>query len=204
MVGLGLVGQLTAQLYRLAGNFVIGWDPVGFRRETARECGIHATVAVGDEDQVAVTRSFTRGYGLDAAVIAYGGEATETVRKLTESMKCSLDGHPMGRIVIVGGARFEYESALTNLDLRRAARTGPGYHDKEWEFGADYPPVFMRWTTRSNLELCMRLIAEGRLGVDALTTHTMPLTHVDEQISAALDDPDGMLGVVFTGSGSPL
>ncbi len=197
VIGLGLVGQLAAQLYRLAGNFVIGWEGIPFRRELAHRCGIDATVAVGDEDVVEVTRRFTRGYGLDAAVIAYGGDADETVEKLEQSMKCSPDGHPMGRIVVVGTPRFAYTSTLTNIDLRRASRTGPGYHDEPWEFGPDYPPVFMRWTTRTNLALCMRLIAEGRLDVDALTTHTIPLAQADEGISKAIEDPDAMLGAVF-------
>ena len=198
VAGLGLVGQLTAQLYHLAGNFVIGWEPVAFRREVARGWGIDAAVDIGDE--VAATDEFTGGQGLDAAVIAYGGNADETLVRLTESMKCSPDGHPMGHIIVVGGARFECPATPTNLDIRRAGRTGPGYHDEEWEYGADYPPVFMRWTTRTNLALCMKLIAEGRLKLDALTTHTIPLSQVDEDITAALEQPDEMLGVAFVQS----
>ena len=55
----------------------------------------------------------------------------------------------------------------------------------------------MRWTTRTNLELCMRLIAEGKLNVDHLTTHTIALDQVDEQITRIIDRPDDILGVVF-------
>ena len=104
----------------------------------------------------------------------------------------------MGRIVVVGGTRFDYTSSLTNIDIRRASRTGPGYHDEDWETGPAYPRVFMRWTTRTNLELCMRLIAERRLDVDVLTTHTIPVADVEEGIEAAIGRPDEMLGVVFT------
>jgi len=46
----------------------------------------------------------------------------------------------------------------------------------------------------------MRLIAEGRLNVDALTTHRIPLERVDEGISAIIDDPDSILGVAFVRS----
>ena len=42
-----------------------------------------------------------------------------------------------------------------------------------------------------------RLIAEGRLNVDALTTHTIALTDVDAGVSAIIGDPDRILGVVF-------
>jgi len=88
-------------------------------------------------------------------------------------------------------------SNTTNIDIRRSSRTGPGYHDEAWEYGPAYPPVFMRWTTQSNLQLCLRLISEGRLNVDCLTTHTVPLEKARTAVDEMMQDPDGILGVVF-------
>ena len=205
VVGLGVVGQLTAQLHMLAGNRVIGWDTVPFRTEIARKWGIDATVTVGPEDPVARTREFTDGYGLDGGAIAFGGEASKAVQTLVECMKRAPDLHVTGTIVVVGLAQFTYSdheaAGVTNIDIRSAMRTGAGYHDEDWEFGSVYPPVFMRWTTTTNLELCMRLVAEGKLDVDTLITHVIPFNNVDEGISEALEDPDSMLGVVFTQDG---
>ena len=198
IVGLGIVGQLAAQLFQMAGNYVIGWDTIGFRLETARRWGIHATAHVGKEDPEEVSKEFSRGYGLDGAVLAFGGDGNSAVESLEKCMKVSPDGHPMGRIVVVGGTNFDYTATLTNIDVRRASRTGCGYHDEAWEYGPAYPPVFMRWTTQTNLQLCMRLIEEGKLNVDVLTTHRIPLMNVDEGISAIIDDPDALLGVLFT------
>ena len=56
----------------------------------------------------------------------------------------------------------------------------------------------MRWTTRTNLELTARLIGERKLRVSALTTHTIPMDRVEQDTPALLDDPDRVLGVVFT------
>ncbi|MXY80000.1 MAG: zinc-binding dehydrogenase [Chloroflexi bacterium] len=205
VVGLGVVGQLTAQLHMLAGNRVIGWDTVPFRTEIARKWGIDAAVTVGPEDPVARTREFTGGYGLDGGAIAFGGEASKAVQSLARCMKRTPDGHPVGPIVVVGLARFAYldheAAGETNIDIRSAMRTGPGYHDEAWESGAAYPPVLVRWTTTTNLELCMRLIAEGKLDVDTLITHVIPFADADAGISHALEDPDRMLGVVFTRDG---
>ena len=47
----------------------------------------------------------------------------------------------------------------------------------------------------------MRLIAEGKLDVDSLITHAIPFADADAGISHALEDPDRMLGVVFTRDG---
>ena len=197
IAGLGLVGQLTARLFQIAGHFVIGWDTVPLRCKIAKRWGIDATADPRKADLVAETRSFTGGLGLDAAVVAFGGDANAAMKNIEASMKISPDGHPMGRVVMVGNPQFQYTGSMTNIDIRRASRTGPGYHDPVWEKGVDYPPVFMRWTTRTNLALCLRLIAEGRLNVDVLTTHTVPLQDVEKRIAAMLGKPDDILGVVF-------
>jgi len=197
VVGLGLVGQLTAQLHQLAGNYVIGWDTIAFRTEIARKWGIHARAVLGQTDEVKASYLFTGGRGLDIGVLAFGGGANQAVESLENSLRRLPDGHPVGRIVVVGGARFSYKSTLTNVDIRRASRTGPGYHDPAWEVGPDYPPGLPRWTTRTNLQLCMRLIVEGKLNVDCLTTHVIPLADVDAGISAIIYGPDKILGVVL-------
>jgi threonine dehydrogenase-like Zn-dependent dehydrogenase len=199
VIGLGLVGQLTAQLYQLAGTYVMGWDKIPFCTEIAQRWGIDATAVVGVEDEIAATKAFTRGQGLDAAVFAFGGDGNQALESTRACLKCAPDGHPYGRIVVVGLSHFNWAPGfpMTNIDIRQASRTGPGYHDDHWETGPGYPPVFMRWTTRTHLELCMRLIAEGKLNVDALTTHIVPLHDVDAAILAIIGEPDKILGVVF-------
>jgi len=197
VLGLGVVGQLTAMLYKLAGNLVMGWDMIPLPIKIARGWGIDGTALLGVDDEVEATKAFTRGQGLDAAVFAFGGNGDEALEKTTQCMKLAPDGHHMGTIVVVGGASFTYPSRTTNLNIHKASRTGPGYHDEVWEYGNPYPPVFMRWTTRTNLELCMRLIAEGRLDVDCLTTHTIPLEDVEARIAGIIEEPDSILGVVF-------
>ena len=197
VVGLGLLGQLTARVYQLAGSYVIGWDTIARRREIADAWGIDAVVDSGREDEVEATLAFTGGRGLDAAVLAFGGDGTEAVAKLTRCMKLSPDGHQMGQITVVGGTSIDLPATLWNVDVRRSSRTGPGYHDDAWERGGTYPPVFVRWTTQTNLELCMRLIAEGKLDVDCLTTHRIPLERAEEEVAAIIDEPDEILGLVF-------
>ena len=199
VVGMGLLGHLTGQLFRLSGCYVIGWDSIPQRLETARRWGIDAVCNITEEDPAEATRAFTGGFGLDGAMVAFGGDGNAAIQALQRSLKVSPDTHQMGRIVVVGNASFAWPfDASANAEIRHAGRTGAGYHDEKWEYGTPYPPVFMRWTTRTNLELCMRLIREGRLDVDCLTTHTIPFDDVDAQITAALESPDDMLGVIFT------
>ena len=198
VVGLGIVGQITAQFLTLAGTYVIGWETIPLRTRIARQNGIAATVSPVKEDAVAATNRFTGGHGLDGAVFAFGGDGTKAMEQMLNCMKLSPDTHRMGRVVVVGATRFPLPRSGSNMDYRMSGRTGPGYHDDPWEVGADYPPVFMRWTTRTNLALCIRLIGEGRLNVDRLTTHRIGLNSVDEGIQKAIRDPDKVMGVVLT------
>lgn len=199
VVGLGLVGQFTCQLARLAGCHVIALDQLSMRLEKAKACGLERGVNVKDEDPIVVAPVFSRGYGLDGAVIAFGGDGTQAFVTLTKMIKKSPDTHLMGRIVIVGGARIEHNfaAALGNLDVRSAARTGPGYHDEAWEHGADYPGVFIQWTTRRNMEECLVFMDSGGLLVDPLITHRVALDDAPEACEDLIQHPDRALGVVF-------
>lgn len=197
IVGLGVVGQLTAQLFQLAGQYVIGWDLIGRRVDLAKRCGIGETCLVGQEDPTEKSLAFTGGFGLDAGVVAIPGEATKAIGDLERAMKVSSDGHKTGVITIVGGIHFDYNAETTNIDYRRASRTGPGYHDSAWEEGRDYPPVYMRWNTRTNVNLCLRLIAEGKLKVDPVITHHVDIEKCEQTIADIVDSPEDILGVVF-------
>ena len=199
VVGLGLVGQFACQWGRISGCHMIGLDQLPMRLEVAASCGLLRGVNIGAEDPVEVSQVFTRGYGLDGGVISFGGDGTPAFITLTKMMKKAPDTHLMGRVVIVGGARIEHNfaSALGNLDVRSAARTGPGYHDEAWEHGADYPPVFMQWTTKRNLEECLGFMSSGDLKVSPLITHRVALDDAPDACEALIQNPNSALGVVF-------
>ena len=200
IVGLGVVGQIAGRLAQLGGMYVMGWDLSAFRCEIARKFSCHDTTLVGEEDTGEKGKAFTRGFGFDMAVMAFGGDGTQALMSVRDVMKVTPDGHQMGRICIVGGvkAQTSWGSTLGNLDLRCCARTGPGYHDEPWERGESvYPMVFMRWTTRTNMEYCLRLMADGDLDVKAITTHTLPLAKISEAVDAHVERPNETIGTVL-------
>ena len=193
VVGLGLVGQLTAQLHQLAGNKVIGWARNQHQIDAARKWGINKVIDTKTQDPVTESRNFTKGYGLDAIVLAFAGPSGEAWKQCCDCLKKTPDGHLMGRVVIVGGAAVDITWIPANIDIRIAARTGAGYHDDNWELGQDYPPVFMRWTTQTNLELCMELLSEGKVNTEALTTHRVLLENAEKEVDGIIQNPDSIL-----------
>ena len=136
---------------------------------------------------------------MDCGIIAFGGDGTEAFKMIRQMLKCAPDTHKMGRIVIVGGAHISHAFAagLGNVDVRSSARPGPGYHDEEYERGKDYPPVFVEWTTKRNLEESLRYVAEGKLKVKPLITHEYPLDKAGEACEKLIQTPNEALGVVL-------
>jgi threonine dehydrogenase-like Zn-dependent dehydrogenase len=199
VMGLGLVGQLTAQLAQLCGCHAMGVDRLPLRTRIGRQVGIERVVLATEEDPVAAAALFSGGYGIDFGVIAFGGDANTAFEQVRDSLKLSPDGHRMGRVVIVGGARIShlFAAGLGNVDVRSSARTGPGYHDQAYELGAPYPPVFVPWTTQRNLTECLRAVACGRLQVRPLLTNEFPLSDIGAAVDALVDSPDQALGVVL-------
>lgn len=200
VVGLGIIGQFAAQLARLNGAYVMALDRLPLRLDVARRGGAHRVVNGAEEDAVAVAREFSRGYGLDCGLLAFGGEGTAMFQQVVAMLKVSPDTHQMGRVVIVGGTTIthRFAASLGNVDVRSAARTGPGFLDREWEHGRDYPPVFVRWTTQRNLEEILLLLAAGSLDIQSSITHRFPLDEAPAACDLLIDHPEETLGVVLT------
>ncbi len=199
VAGLGVVGQFAAQLARISGCSVMAFDIVPERLEMAAHCGADRTLNPLEEDPEAAAREFTRGYGVDCAVMAFGGDGTEAFKQILSMMKLSPDTHRMGRVVIVGGLQIThgFAAAIGNVDLRSAARTGPGFLDDEYEHGADYPPVFVRWTTQRNLEEILLMTAAGKLDIKSFITHEFPIDRAPEACELLIEHPEQAVGVVL-------
>lgn len=199
VLGLGIVGNLAAQLYRLSGARTLGWESIGFRAEIARRCGIVSVTDFLKEDAVAVSKEFAAPCGMDFALFAFGGNGEKAFEDIKKCMKVSADGHAMGRIVLVGGCRVPVDggAASGNLDILASSRTGAGYHDHAWEYGKDYPSAFVQFTTQRNARELIRLISEKRLLVDPMTTHRIRIGNVAEAGDLLIGHPDKALGVIL-------
>ena len=199
VIGLGIVGQISVQLGAVSGAHVAAMDRLASRLAIAEHGGAELLVGA-DDDAAERVRRFSRGYGLDCALIAFGGDATGVVKMIAGMMKLAPDSHRMGRLGIVGGAQFQTEGwpvAVGNMDIRPSSRPGPGYHDEAWEHGRDYPPVFVQWHTRRQMEECLRLAEVGKLDFEMLITHRLPLDDFAEGAETLVSDPASALGVVL-------
>lgn len=199
ILGQGIVGNLSSQLYQLSGARVLGWESLSLRREKSALCGVK-TIDFLKEDAVELTKAFAAPYGLDFALFAFGGDGEKAFMDIKNCMKVSADGHAMGNIVLVGGCRVGVDggAASGNLNICVSSRTGAGYHDPEWEYGKDYPAAFVQFTTKRNAVELINLMAEKRLLTEPLTTHRLPLEKIGEAADMLIAHPDQALGMILT------
>lgn len=198
VLGLGIVGNLCCQLSTLSGARVIGWEGVQSRIEIAKECGIENCIDINNQDAVELSKAFAP-WGLDFAFLAFGGNASNALQDVMKAMKVSADGHAMGRIVLIGGCIVEIGGGAYsgNLDFQASSRTGPGYHDKDWEYGRDYPAAFVQFTTQRNLHEIITLSVEKKLLLDQMITHRMPLEDVGKAADLLINHPDQAMGIIL-------
>ena len=199
VIGLGLVGQLTVQILKAAGCRVLGIDLDRRMCELARQSGIDA-VAVGDEEARGACGALSGGRGADSIIITAGSKSDGPIELAAELAR------DRGRVVVVGLVGLNIprnEFYHKELELRLSRSYGPGRYDPQYEEkGVDYPIGFVRWTEKRNMEEFLRLLADGKINTDALTTHRFKIEHANDAYDAILGksgDAEGALrcGVVL-------
>lgn len=200
VLGQGIVGNIAAQLCQLSGARVLTWESMRFRTTLAKKCGLAHSVNFLKNDATAASKEFAAPYGMDFAIMAFGGDADKAFLSVKDAMKISADGHQMGRITVVGGCHFRFDGGAWsgNIDVRCSSRTGAGYHDSSWEYGKDYPDVFVQFTSQRNARELITLIAEKRLKVAPLITHHFRIEDVADAVSLLMEHADKSLGVILT------
>jgi predicted dehydrogenase len=193
VVGLGLVGQLVAQLVRLQGGVVVGIDLNGARVDLARSLG--AEHGVAGASAVEAVRALTDGRGVDCAIVA---AAAKSPAPAQHALALCRD---RGRICIVGAVGMEFpwnDMYLKEIQLYMSRAYGPGSYDAAYEKqGRDYPLPYVRWTENRNMEEFLRLLSAGRIDVRPLITHEFALDDASRAYDTILDPASPSLAVLL-------
>ena len=173
VVGLGLIGLITAQLLKANGCKVIGFDYDDQKVALARSFGIDATNPGLGIDQVAYVNNATKTIGADAVIITASNKSNDII---SQSAKMS---RKRGRIVLIGVIGLDISRAdffEKELTFQVSCSYGPGRYDDDYENkGNDYPLPFVRWTENRNFEAVLQAIASKALNVVALITERVNL-----------------------------
>jgi predicted dehydrogenase/threonine dehydrogenase-like Zn-dependent dehydrogenase len=192
VLGLGLVGQLIAQLVRQQGGTVIATDLRRERIELAARLG--ADHALGAETAAEV-RGLTGGRGADCVIVA---AAAKTAGPCRQALEMCAD---RGRIVIVGAVPLDfpwYEMYRKEISVLMSRAYGPGSYDPSYEQGGhDYPISYVRWTENRNMAEFLRLVRLGRVAIDPLVTHVFGIDEAASAYRTILDPKANSVAVLL-------
>lgn len=176
VIGLGLVGQIVVQLLVASGVRVVGVDGREDRCRMAEAAGAVACDtphADGLRRIEAVLDDLTRGLGADHVLLVAGGSSNgpiEVAARLARDRARVTDIGKL-RLDIPWNAFYDKE-----LEIRFSRSYGPGRYDDLYERrGIDYPPGYVRWTERRNLQCFVDMLAGGSLKIDSLVSGIHPL-----------------------------
>jgi len=174
VIGLGLVGQLVAQLVRIQGGVAIGIDLKPDRVDLATKLGADHGLS-GDDGAEQRVMALTSGRGVDCAIIAAAAKSSAPAEL---ALRMCRD---RARMVVVGAIDIHLpwdQMYMKEIQLFMSRAYGPGSYDSDYERrGIDYPISYVRWTENRNMEEFLRLIESGRVRVEPLISHEFDLEY---------------------------
>jgi predicted dehydrogenase/threonine dehydrogenase-like Zn-dependent dehydrogenase len=196
VIGLGLLGQITALLLKAAGIRVVGIDinptmvDIG-----AQHC---LDLSLNSEDHNTENRifDFTGGVGCDAVIIAAASDSLNPINF------AGAISRKKGTIVVVGAVPTGFDRDphfyKKELQVRMSCSYGPGRYDPEYEEkGIDYPAAYIRWTEKRNMQAFQDLIYSKKIDVSHLTTHTFKLDEAPKAYDLILSKFEPFIGIMI-------
>lgn len=184
--GLGIIGQLTAQLCRLAGaRPVIGFDSSPSRAaHLTRSRGMIATSC----DQAAFSSCVAEATGGRMADVAF--ELTGVGELIPDEVKTLRQ---QGRLVVVSSPRSATRFDFHDL-CNRPSVSIIGAHN--WSHPAHATPD-NPWTMAHHSELFFNLVADGDLDVASLITHRIEVERAPQMYETLLNNRNDALGAII-------
>jgi 2-desacetyl-2-hydroxyethyl bacteriochlorophyllide A dehydrogenase len=182
VVGLGLIGNLAAQVFQACGMRVNALDLSPARRTIAEKCGLRAVH--GPEAMADLARQHR-------LVV----EATGSAEALAGAIGLAQNG---GEIVMIGAPWGGDQNAVPSSRITRdlffrflTLRSG-----SEWEISRQRTP-YSADAIVDNIATGLTWLADGRLNVDPLVTHRLPPAEIAQAYNGLLEQKDEYLGVIL-------
>ncbi|MEM2905593.1 MAG: zinc-binding alcohol dehydrogenase [Candidatus Bathyarchaeia archaeon] len=186
--GLGLVGNLAAQVFQSSGYEVVGIEPDLGRRALAERCSIRHVIDP-TENLAEQVRSAT---GEDSCHLVL--ECSGSAKAMVEAMKIAKVG---AEIVQVATPWRDYPDVSASELLRpiflKYLQLRGGW---EWEIPV-FPVNFARGSILQNYRHALGLIARREVKVRELITHLLKPEQAQEAYEGLLNNRSEYMGVLF-------
>ncbi|WP_289021519.1 bi-domain-containing oxidoreductase [Desulfobacter postgatei] len=196
VIGLGLLGQLTALLLKASGVRVVGVDIDQSMVDTGKahclDLGLNRKDAGVEESII----DFSNGMGCDAVIITAASSSLDPINF------AGAISRKKGSIIVVGAVPtgFDREPHFykKELSVKMSCSYGPGRYDPDFEEkGIDYPYPYVRWTEKRNMQAFQELIYAGKIDLQYLTTHCFKLEDAPNAYDMIMDRSEPFIGILI-------
>ncbi len=182
VIGLGILGQLTAQILKANGCHVIGMDLDSSRVELAKKLGMEMGYTLPCDNEIENVYRFTKGYGADAVIITASAPNNHIISSAFKMCRKKARVVLVGDVGLLLNRRDFYQK---EIDFLISCSYGPGRYDEKYEEdGLDYPIGYVRWTENRNMSEYLRLIADNKLKIDELISDILNIDQATEAYEA--------------------
>jgi len=193
VIGLGLIGLITAEILKANGCNVIGFDFDDKKVGIAKSKGISAFKVDDNTNQVELVHSTTNNIGADGVIITASNKSNQIISQSAQMCR------KKGRIILVGVIGLDiarsdfYEKEIS---FQVSCSYGPGRYDSSYEEkGIDYPIGYVRWTEKRNFEAILKALSKKQIDVQPLITAKVPLENYLE-IYENMDNKDSIASIL--------
>ena len=196
IIGLGLLGQLSALILRASGVRTVGVDIDEYMVDIAAKHCVDLGLNRDNSEIENRIMDFSNGLGCDAVIICAASESLDPINF------AGAIAREKGTIVIVGAVPtgFDREPHFykKELQVKMSCSYGPGRYDPMYEEkGIDYPLAYVRWTENRNMQAFQDLIYTKRIDVSYLTTHTFKLEEALSAYEMMLKKSEPFIGILI-------
>ena len=189
VLGLGIIGQFALRCAMAAGmSPVIGIDAVAMRRAAAIKAGADACLDPSTQDVKAELQKLLNAKGAEVVIDATGVPAA-----IPTAMSYACDA---GQVVVVGSPRGKAQDVNFYDDLHRRYIEVTGAHGNML-FEPAHTRLAGAWDVNKAQYWLLRMLANGRLSLDGLVTHTIQPEQLSDAYEGLLKDKENYLGVVL-------
>ncbi len=184
VIGMGLLGHITARILYAYGCDVIGFDVAD---KTMPGTKLKSFINSTDDSAAETAKSLTKGRGVDKVIIT---AATDSNAPIDLAEMITRD---RGIICMIGVTRMNLDRRPfyeKELSFKIARSYGPGRYDNSYEEdGFDYPIGYVRFTEGRNVEEFLRLLGTGRLCISDLITHVIDFSEAAKAYEMITENP---------------
>lgn len=195
VVGLGILGQITAQILSANGCRVIGVDLDSKRVQLALDNGMDVGINPATENYVERVLKHSDGLGADGVIVTAATASNEVISEAMQACR------KKGRVVLVGDVGLDLNRAdfyKKELDFLISSSYGPGRYDPSYEEGGqDYPIAYVRWTENRNMQAYIDLLGRTKINLNNLSHPPYPIDKANAAYEALKKEGDKPLLVLL-------